>query len=159
MRKSYIKYGVYTLTAWNLFFFLLFILSVNFYNDKLIENSFGSLQDIFVFILLNTIWSFIWFLIGYSERKRFVLERVLYRDLYPTLDSKIVDRLYRISYIEKWLKTLTIVTLVGIPFYAIVHLEDSYSTLDYIALFTLSALSILFYCCHKILRFLKRDKK
>ena len=101
-------------------------------------------------VFFIVLWSIIWYFVGYYGRKRFLAGRTLFKDKYPRLDSRAIDKYYSLFYLSKTSRLLMKVVLVSIPSYVLLHLEKGFSSLDFIAISLLCVLSVfLFYVSGK----------
>ncbi|MDN0079002.1 hypothetical protein QVO32_06195 [Bacteroides gallinaceum] len=150
MKNSCIKYGIYFVVIWNIFIAILSYVSFVFYNESIYDEIFGSAFDCSMAVFFIVLWSIIWYFVGYYGRKRFLAGRTLFKDKYPRLDSRAIDKYYSLFYLSKTSRLLMKVVLVSIPSYVLLHLEKGFSTLDFIAISLLCVLSVfLFYVSGK----------
>ena len=121
-----------------------------FYNESIYDEIFGSAFDCSMAVFFIVLWSIIWYFVGYYGRKRFLAGRTLFKDKYPRLDSRAIDKYYSLFYLSKTSRLLMKVVLVSIPSYVLLHFEKGFSTLDFIAISLLCVLSVfLFYVSGK----------
>ena len=157
MKNSCIKYGIYFVVIWNIFIAILSYVSFVFYNESIYDEIFGSAFDCSMAVFFIVLWSIIWYFVGYYGRKRFLAGRTLFKDKYPRLDSRAIDKYYSLFYLSKTSRLLMKVVLVSIPSYVfsipsyvLLHLEKGFSSLDFIAISLLCVLSVfLFYVSGK----------
>ena len=120
MKNSCIKYGIYFVVIWNIFIAILSYVSFVFYNESIYDEIFGSAFDCSMAVFFIVLWSIIWYFVGYYGRKRFLAGRTLFKDKYPRLDSRAIDKYYSLFYLSKTSRLLMKVVLVSIPSYVFI---------------------------------------
>lgn len=114
--KSYLKYGFLTLLGWNLFVSLLVVITSWLKGTpftKIFDDGTNGIAMTFFLVL----WSCIWFGIGYTSRKKYLLNKQLEQETAPSVDKSLFDKLYRDKYISGRAGMLSLVFLTAIPWY------------------------------------------
>ena len=152
-KKEYNKYGVSFAIVWNMFLVTLIVVTNLIENNPLFQIESEHWYDM---PIIMTIWTLIWYWIGYNLRKEFLLQRGYYLEMYKTLDPKKVGKLFRTHYLKRYAKILTIVSATAIPWYIIGYVRDEFVTRNFVVMGILFLLAFMFFF---LTRYLKKEEK
>ena len=148
VRNDFNKYGLITMTGWNILLIVLILIvsTIKGFPFTYIFNDGTGGIGMTIFLLL---WSFIWYGIGYKSRKDYVLTRDMYREQVPSLEHNQFDNAFRSYYIAKQAKLLSIVFATAIPWYMIGNVDFPMTTKDIFIITILAIVSVSSFCVSK----------
>lgn len=149
-KKEYCKYGILFTVGWNIVLLALLIITNLVEGNELFYYKSVHWYDMPIIIM---IWSLVWYWIGYSLRKEFLLQREYYQQKFQMLDQQKLKDLFKIRYLLRYAKILAVVTITAIPWYIIGCVRAYFNLRDIIVI------SILFICSLLLFftaRYLKR---
>ena len=140
-RNDFNKYGLATMTGWNILLIVLILIVSTikgFPFTYIFDDGTGGI-GMTIFLLL---WSLIWYGIGYKSRKDYVLTRNMYREQVPSLEQNQSGNAFRSYYIAKQAKLLSIVFATAIPWYMIGYVDFPMTTKDIFIITILAIVSV-----------------
>ena len=152
-KKEYNKYGVSFAIVWNIFLISLIVITNLVENNPLFHIESAHWYDM---PIIMSVWTLIWYWIGYSLRKEFLLQRAYYLETYKTLDQEKVCKLFRTHYLKRYAKILTVVSATAIPWYIIGYVRDEFVTRNFIVMGILFVLAVALFF---LTRYLKKEEK
>ncbi len=147
--KDYCKYGILFTIAWNIVLFILLVITNLVEGNELFFYESTHWYDMPVIIL---IWSLVWYWIGYSLRKEFLFQRKYYQHKFQMLNQQKIKDLFKIHYLSRYAKILTVVCITAIPWYVIGYVRDHFNLTDIIIMSVLFIWSLILYFTARYLK-------
>lgn len=74
----------------------------------------------------------VWFYIGYALRKEYVIQKDQFVSSFKDINRIDVERLFKLNFISRYTKILTVVFVTAIPWYMIAHVRSDLKMRDII---------------------------
>lgn len=134
-KNNYFKWGIAFALSWN-------ILIIGIYTIMCIINGVGFSENIEVdswygFYACYVMATLVWFYIGYGLRKEYITKKGMFVSSFSDISKSKTEEIFRLHFIKRYSKILTIVFVTAIPWYMIANVREDLRTKDivYISIF------------------------
>ena len=148
-QKDYSKYGILFTVGWNIVLLALLVITNLVEGNELFYYESVHWYDMPIIV---TIWSLVWYWIGYSLRKEFLLQREYYQQKFQMLDQQKIKDVFKIRYLSRYAKILTVVSITAVPWYIIGYVRDKMETENYVVIGVLLMVSLMLFIVYRHLK-------